>query len=63
MMWLKGCPRCQGDLYEEPAVGAHSVAVRFVSCLQCGHSLSEQEELRLWRPSATRVSRPRIRVA
>ena len=21
MMWLKGCPRCQGDLFEEASVG------------------------------------------
>ena len=44
MMWLKGCPKCKGDLYEEPAVGLHAAARRYVSCLQCGHLLSEAEE-------------------
>ncbi|HYU17581.1 MAG TPA: hypothetical protein VEQ11_02695 [Chloroflexota bacterium] len=47
MMWLKGCPKCHGDLYEEPAIGLHAAAARYVSCLQCGHVLSEPEEAKL----------------
>jgi hypothetical protein len=52
-MWLKACPRCRGDLYEEPTVGATSLVGRYVSCLQCGYLLAETEERAL--PS----SRPR----
>ena len=43
-MWLKGCPRCGGDLFEEAALGAEAYGRRFVSCLQCGHTLSEEQE-------------------
>ena len=39
MMWLKGCPRCGGDLYIEHNVGDSSV-----TCLQCGHVLTEAQE-------------------
>lgn len=46
-MWLKSCPRCRGDLYEEAAVGLHRVASHYISCLQCGHVLTEAEESRL----------------
>ena len=31
MMWLKGCPKCHGDLYlDSDGYGT------FVECLQCG---------------------------
>lgn len=50
MMWLKGCPQCQGDLFEEAAVGPEVYGTRFVNCLQCGYSLSADEETRLPRP-------------
>ena len=52
MMWLKGCPICRGDLFEEPAIGAHSVAARYITCLQCGHSLTEDQERHLRRLTA-----------
>jgi hypothetical protein len=63
MMWLKGCPRCHGDLYEEPALGARSVASRFVSCLQCGYLLSDQEERALQGASPRPAVASRSRVA
>lgn len=63
MMWLKGCPKCRGDLYEEPAIGARSVASRYISCLQCGHTLSDQEELALRPPGPQLLPRPKIRIA
>mgnify|MGYP005845542455 CR=1 FL=1 len=44
MMWLKGCPRCGGDLYIEYNVGDASV-----TCLQCGHILTEAQEAGLKR--------------
>lgn len=40
--WLKACPRCGGDLYEEEAWGERSIR-----CLLCGHALTRQEEERL----------------
>ena len=39
MFWIKGCPRCNGDLYEEKDIYS-----RFVACIQCGHYLNEVEE-------------------
>lgn len=34
VLWLKGCPRCRGDLYE-----TSDRYGRFILCLQCGHYL------------------------
>jgi len=31
-MFYKGCPRCNGDLYEEELLGGHDLV-----CLQCGY--------------------------
>ena len=31
MFWLKRCPRCSGDLYDD-----HDQYGAYVSCLQCG---------------------------
>ena len=42
MMWLKGCPKCHGDLYE-----SRDHYGRYVTCLQCGHHLSDLEEMTL----------------
>jgi hypothetical protein len=42
MMWFKRCPRCHGDLY-----GNRDVYGRYVACFQCGHYLSEAEEMAL----------------
>jgi len=39
MFWLKACPRCHGDLHE-----VHEVGDSYISCLQCGRILSEQQE-------------------
>ena len=40
MTWLKCCPRCNGDLCEnKDSYG------RYVACVQCGHYLSEMEEV------------------
>jgi len=40
MFWLKCCPRCCGDLYQ-----GHDVYGRYVACLQCGHYLTQAEEV------------------
>jgi len=47
MMWLKGCPRCRGDLYDEPSIGPHAGSAYNVTCLQCGHVLTRAQELAL----------------
>ncbi len=60
MMWLKGCPKCHGDLYEEPAVGLHAAARRYISCLQCGHLLSEAEEAALGNTDKGKSARIRV---
>ena len=61
MMWLKGCPKCRGDLFEEPAIGLHGVASRYISCLQCGHVLTDREEASLeTRKPPARSARVRI---
>ena len=31
MFWLKCCPRCEGDIYEDKDTYG-----RYVACLQCG---------------------------
>jgi len=31
MFWLKCCPRCEGDLYEDKDTYG-----RYIACLQCG---------------------------
>ena len=40
MFWLKSCPHCAGDLYD-----ARDLFGGYLACLQCGHYLSELEEL------------------
>ena len=42
MFWLKSCPKCGGNLYEDrDQYGA------FISCVQCGHYLTQAEEVLL----------------
>ncbi len=57
MFWLKACPRCRGDLHR-----INDLGVSYVSCLQCGQILTEQQEQALQRPMprpAARLVRPR----
>ena len=42
MFWLKSCPRCHGDLFQE-----RDQYGRYVSCLQCGHHLNGVDEAKL----------------
>ncbi|MDP6453249.1 MAG: hypothetical protein QF898_08080 [SAR202 cluster bacterium] len=39
MLNLKGCPRCNGDMYSD-----RDVYGRFIHCLQCGHYIHVREE-------------------
>ncbi len=57
MLVLKACPRCHGDLHRIDDLG-----VSYVSCLQCGQILTEQQEQALQHPTprpAVRLARPR----
>jgi len=38
MIWCKNCPRCNGDLLSQSDVYGE-----FISCLQCGCILNEQQ--------------------
>ncbi len=40
--WLKQCPRCGGDLREEP-----DVYREYIHCLQCGYTLTRDEAMQL----------------
>lgn len=40
MVWLKSCPRCNGDLSEN-----QDLYGRYVTCVQCAYYLSEVEEV------------------
>ncbi|MDA0264772.1 MAG: hypothetical protein O3A93_11395 [Chloroflexi bacterium] len=39
MFWLKSCPRCFGDLYDNADIYGN-----YIDCLQCGHYLTVEEE-------------------
>ena len=39
MVWLRSCPRCQGDLASRTDMYGP-----FVMCLQCGYYLAEDED-------------------
>ncbi|HLI29366.1 MAG TPA: hypothetical protein VKZ60_20055 [Chloroflexota bacterium] len=53
MFWLKQCPQCGGDLLDESDV--HGT---LISCLQCGRTLTPEEE-RALRERVGRRSRAR----
>ncbi len=38
MLWFKQCPRCQGDLHNNRDMWGD-----FVSCLQCGYYLPDNQ--------------------
>lgn len=46
MYWIKGCTRCNGDLYE--SVDQYG---EFIACIQCGHYPNEVEEAAIRRSS------------
>ena len=39
MFYFKACPRCKGDLCE-----GGDIHGEYVSCMQCGHYLTREEE-------------------
>ena len=40
MIWMKACPRCDGDLVAE-----RDIHGSYISCLACGYYLTEVEEV------------------
>lgn len=42
MFWLKGCPRCSGDLYED-----RDIHGAYIACLQCSKYLTTADEAKL----------------
>jgi len=42
MFWLKGCPRCNGDLYEDKDIHGS-----YIACLQCSKYLTADDEAKL----------------
>ena len=40
MLWLKGCPRCNGDLNQE-----RDMYGEYTACLQCGYYLNPLDEV------------------
>ena len=42
MFWLKSCPRCHGDLYDNADIYGD-----YIDCLQCGHYLTSAEDTEL----------------
>jgi hypothetical protein len=51
---FRGCPRCGGDLFEEPGTTRLESRVRYVSCLQCG-------ELRCFELPSPPINRDELR--
>jgi hypothetical protein len=43
MLWLKGCPKCNGDLNQE-----RDMYGEYTACLQCGYYLSPLDEVTLY---------------
>ena len=55
MFWLKACTRCHGDLHEIDEVGYH-----YVSCLQCGRTLTDAQDKALPRTPRRAQVRPLV---
>lgn len=55
MYWLKSCPKCHGDLFENTDLYG-----RYIDCFQCGHYLTSVEDafVRLNTPFGNTYLRP-----
>ena len=42
MFYLKGCPKCHGDVYK-----SSDIYGPYTSCMQCSHYLTDAEEAQL----------------
>ncbi len=52
MYWLKGCPRCHGDLHEIADLDAS-----YISCIQCGKVLTAEQEAVYRKAYRARIAR------
>ena len=43
MIWLKGCPKCKGELSDNKDAFGY-----YIYCVQCGYQLSEVQIGKLW---------------
>ena len=43
MIWLKGCPRCKGELADNKDTYGY-----YIYCVQCGYQLNEVQIGKLW---------------
>jgi hypothetical protein len=50
-LWLKGCPKCRGDLYSDRDVMGY-----YRQCLQCGYTFYEQRRRQVRVPVEASVS-------
>ncbi len=52
MIWLKGCPKCKGELADNKDTFGY-----YIYCVQCGYQLSEVQIGKLWTHTLNRVGR------
>ena len=52
-LWLKACPKCGGDLYNDLDVMGY-----YRQCLQCGYTFYEQRRREAYRPVGAPGSGP-----
>ncbi|MBI4338978.1 MAG: hypothetical protein HY680_03395 [Chloroflexi bacterium] len=52
MIWLRGCPKCRGELADEKDAFGY-----YIYCLQCGYQLSEVQIGKLWTFTLNRRAR------
>jgi len=52
-LWIKGCPKCRGDLYRD-----RDIMGDYRQCLQCGYTFYEERRREVRRPVPTPVSDP-----
>jgi len=51
MLFLKGCSRCLGDLYQD-----RDIYGDYIVCLQCGYYLPDFERMELQGPDTVKTS-------
>lgn len=53
MFWLKSCPRCHGDLYQD-----NDLYGTYISCLQCGRYIDKEDVLEVTTPPLVTAYEP-----
>jgi hypothetical protein len=52
-LWIKGCPKCRGDLYSDRDIMGY-----YRQCLQCGYTFYEQRRRPMRLPLEASASGP-----